>query len=142
MDYTVEDWPGYSVLALHGAPTEIPRLWQRVARDVADGRLKVTSEPKLVGTVRGIAPALAYLAGVVSPPGATCEGYDRIDIPRGRYAVAHRRGTFANVPAEFATLTATLQAAKRTIDGFGIEIYYGDTDGPDARYDLCYRVKE
>lgn len=142
LDYTIEDWPGYSVLAITGPMNQIPRLWQQVTRDLAAGRLKPSREAALIGTSRGVPPAMAYLAGVIAVPGTTCEGYDRIEIPRGRYAVAHMRGLFTNVPAEFNTLAETLKAARCRIDGFGVEVYYGDPDGPDARYDLCFRVSE
>ena len=125
MDYQIQQLPPFTMLGVTGGLEEIGALWDRVGPHFADGSL-VSSDPLVMAT----AAEFLREGRVVYAAGAPCldttaglEGFERIEVPGGRYALVHHWGPYSELAAIPGPLHTALEAAGESPTAHWLEVY-------------------
>jgi predicted transcriptional regulator YdeE len=140
--YEIRHIDGYPLLASTGSVREIGQIWTRATEGFHDGRLE-SVDPRLqaVALVLPTPSGVRYAAGAPCAPGATAVGFERVDVPTGRYAVVNHRGPNEKIGEVWPALASALNAAGERVSGEKLELYYPTPDESN-NVDLAVRLAD
>ena len=133
MDYEIRQIAAFTMLGLTGGIEDIGALWHHAGEHFADGSLR-SADPAL----RACAAEFVRDGRMVYAAGAPClgaatdlegnEGFVRLEVPGGRYALVGHRGALSELSSIPAPLRAALEAAGQRPTSHWLELYHAPAE--------------
>ncbi|MSP22768.1 MAG: hypothetical protein EXR66_07105 [Dehalococcoidia bacterium] len=141
MEYEIRQLAGFAMLGLTGGLKDIGALWDHAAEHFADGSLR-SADPSITACAAECLDndRVVYAAGAPCLEAASDlegnDGFRRIEVPGGRYALVHHRGAFHELKTIPGPLRAALEAAGEQPTGHWLELYRPAVGGGSTQVEI------